>query len=78
MNQIIDGYLNKCPYIMVFMKTQKTGICQISQLKILNPEEYKVTIKLMKLAFFITCQTYTATCPKRLCELIQNSMFTIL
>lgn len=32
----------------------------------------------MKLAFFITCQIYTATCLKRLNELNLNNMFTNL
>lgn len=31
--------------------------------------------KLMKLAFFITCQIYTATCLKRLYELIHNNVY---
>lgn len=68
---------NKSPYIMIFMKTQRTEICQTSQ-NFINPEEYKNTIKLMKLAFFITCQMYIATCFKRLYELIHNNTFAIL
>lgn len=78
MSQIRYGYLKQISLHYDFYETQRIDICQISQLKFLNPEEYKITIKLMKLAFFITCQIGTATCLKRMYELIYNNMFAIL
>lgn len=49
----IKIFKTKYFYIIIFMKTQRLDICPISQNSI-NPEKYKNTIKLIKLAFFIT------------------------